>query len=113
MFQDAYKVFNKNLKVIPTAKKISEDDRWFVPYLVDELTSTLKIMDEMIWNTTSKSPFLAKHQNRILLTKGNDFLKHPLYEEFVQWTMHPRHFEDGWFANHGFLGEGCMFEMVW
>ncbi len=106
MFQDAYEMFEKNLKNIPTAK-ICEEDRCLIPYLMDELTSVLKIMDEMIWITTSKSPFLIKHQNRLLREKADAFLKHPIYEEIIQWTMHPRHFEDGWFADHGFP------EMVW
>ena len=100
----------KNLDQIPTAK-ISENDQWLVPHLVDELTSVLKIMDEMIWNSPSKAPFVVEQQNRLLREKGAAFVKHPLYEEFVQWAFNPIHLSKPWFAVHdALLGEAEMSE---
>ncbi len=109
LFQVAYESFMKNLNQIATAN-IPEQDRWLIPHLQNELKTVLKSMDEMIWNTTSKNLFVETKQNNILRTKGDGFLKNPLYEEIVQWTMHPRHFENGWFADHGFLDEEGMLE---
>jgi hypothetical protein len=112
LFQVAYGSFEKNLNGIPTAR-ISENDRWLLPHLADELTSVLKIMDEMIWNYPSKSPppFVVEQQNRLLREKGDAFMKNPLYEEFVQWAFNPIHLTKPWFAVHdALLGEVEMSE---
>jgi hypothetical protein len=112
LFEMAYKSFEdieNKLKLTPRAK-ISEYDKWLVPHLMDELTSVLKMMDEMIWNTTSKTSFVAEQQNRILRARGDAFVKHPLYEEFVQWAFNPIHLETNWFADHGFLDEDGLLE---
>jgi hypothetical protein len=110
LFQVAYGSFEKNLNDIPTAR-ISENDRWLVPFLKDELTETLKLMDEMIWISPSKAPFVVEQQNRLLREKANAFVKHPLYEEFVQWAFNPIHLSKPWFAVHdALLGEAEMSE---
>jgi hypothetical protein len=106
LFQTAYESFERNLDAIHTPlHPFPEKHQWLIPHLEKECRDVLKVMDEMIWNTTSKTPFVLTHQNRMLRMKGEAFVKQPVYEELVQWTMHPRHFEDGWFADHGFLDE--------
>jgi hypothetical protein len=109
IFETAYISFKNNLKRTRTVK-VLEEDRWLVPHLTEELTAVLAIMDEMIWNTTSKTQFVIEQQNRIIREKGEAFVKHPLYEEIIRWTMHPNHFENGWFEDHGFLDEEGILE---
>ncbi len=81
---------------------------WIKPKLIHDIEDTIKHMDQMIWLSHSKDPFVVEKQNKMIRKKASE--EKPFHEEFIQWAMHPSHFESGWFADHGFMDEEGMLD---